>query len=139
MLPQENVITVSDATQESFMRKFPGLAHVLLFTKKATTTAMYKALALEYRKKMVFGEAPLRAKIFFFDLILSPLILYGCMDISIVASIVRSWFVQVRVTKLSSGLVSKYKVEKYPTLLAVTQPLLVSTPSVSFWCMLPFP
>jgi len=56
LLPQENVHAVTDATHDGFLRKFPGLGHALLFTSKPTTTAMYKALALEYNKRLVFGE-----------------------------------------------------------------------------------
>ena len=34
----------------------PQKTHVLLFTSKLQTTAMFKALSLQYRKHIVFGE-----------------------------------------------------------------------------------
>lgn len=81
MLPQENVHAVSDATHDRFLRIRPTKAHALLFTSKTETAAMYKALALEYDKKLLFGE--------------------------------------VRRTKLSAAVVSRYKVDTFPTLLVV--------------------
>ena len=56
LIPTTWVNTVSDATSEGFFNKRPKWAHALLFTAKTVTTTMFKALSVEYRKTIVFGE-----------------------------------------------------------------------------------
>ena len=53
---QSFVSVVSQDNYEAFVGRDPSKHHVLLFTDKKTTPAMFKALSKRYLDKLVFGE-----------------------------------------------------------------------------------
>jgi len=47
---------VSNENFESFQNRNPTLYHVILFTDKKSTPAIFKALSKKFLEKLVFGE-----------------------------------------------------------------------------------
>jgi hypothetical protein len=52
----------NDANLQAFFDAKPSLPHVLLFTAKDKPTPLYKALAVTYQEKIIFGLVPESAK-----------------------------------------------------------------------------
>ena len=57
-----HVSLVTDKSHTVFLESKPELAHVLLFTDKKDVSSLYKAMALQFKDRLLFGQAQLSAK-----------------------------------------------------------------------------